>query len=490
MPRKRTQSQSVFQNWWYSLRIKSQQLYQKVVIFLQKRPLTSFFVALGVLLFVIILSSLIASSKQKVTTPTVVKPVQVYSIGTAPKVTLQAKIEKSGVIKIMAQTAGVVQTIHVTEGQHVSAGDWLVSLSTNYQGDDASGIQAAIAQRQYQNVLDSYPIQKDLIRKQRDVAQKTSDNTEQLRQISQQSIAATQDLINLDNDMLNQVNTTLATFQATASATPGGNQPLILQTQQLKAQLQSGLLQLNSQLRQTQYQTNTDNPPTQLANLQKDITTAQLDVQEKALDLNKEVSRLQAGLAAVSESLMHPAAPRSGTVERVYVTEGQLVSPGTAIAQITADDPDVTAVVLVPRSLATTISSFDESALHADGKEISLKPRYISQEATDGELYAILYSLPTSFQHLVTQGGYLLVDVPVGLPNTGSTIPFIPLDSVYQTQDTAYVYVAEQGVVKSRQVTLGNVYGSIVAVASGLQSGDQIILDRTVIAGDHVNAHK
>ena len=46
-----------------------------------------------------------------------VKTVQTLAIGQTPSVKLQAQIEKKGIIQIVAQTPGVVDTIHTKEGQ-------------------------------------------------------------------------------------------------------------------------------------------------------------------------------------------------------------------------------------------------------------------------------------------------------------------------------------------------------------------------------------
>jgi multidrug efflux pump subunit AcrA (membrane-fusion protein) len=71
-----------------------------------------------------------------------------------------------------------------------------------------------------------------------------------------------------------------------------------------------------------------------------------------------------------------------------------------------------------------------------------------------------------------------------------SSVPFIPIDSVYQTNEVAYVYLAVDKKnyyqVNSRRVSLGEVYGDFVEVNSGLGSADKIVLDRSVIEGDKV----
>lgn len=64
--------------------------------------------------------------------------------------------------------------------------------------------------------------------------------------------------------------------------------------------------------------------------------------------------------------------------------------------------------------------------------------------------------------------------------------PFVPLDSVYQTVDSAYVYILKNGKAVSTKVDLGSVYGGYVEVLKGVTDGDHVILSRTVINGDSV----
>ena len=60
------------------------------------------------------------------------------------------------------------------------------------------------------------------------------------------------------------------------------------------------------------------------------------------------------------------------------------------------------------------------------------------------------------------------------------------VDSVFQTQDQAFVYVANNGYAESRKIVLGQVLGRFVEVTKGLSEEDQVILDRFVITGDPV----
>lgn len=455
--------------------------YNSFLVIAKKRPLPTFGVLLFLLLVFIILSNLINKPKatlEETTLPT--KEVSTYTIGESPRISVQAQVEKSGVIKIVALGGGVVQKINVEVGQSVGRGTNLVSLSTNYQGGNAFSVQRQLAYAQYKNVTDTYQTNKDLINKQKELAEKSNENTDELRQISNQSLDSTRTVVNLNNEIL----TSLEALQADQEA--NNNQTGALQTKQLRSQLLSANGQLENALRNTEYASNSDNPPTQIANISKEIALKQLDIQSKALDLNKEVSRLSLTLAQINESLMYPATPIDGVVERIFVREGQSVAPGTPIAQISGVSNNLIAVAFLSKELSQGIGRATPSTIHVGEKTFESVPFYVSDEATDGSLYTAHFAIPLEYASEVTDKSYITIEVPLDFPKTGSTVPFVPIDSVFQTEKEAFLFVMENGKAVSRKVSLGQVLGRFVEVEKGLKSSDQVILNRNVIQGDPV----
>lgn len=444
----------------------------------------SFFITIGILFVLILINSLLTPRPKEPTVQKQMKEVSVYRIGQAPIVSISAKVDKAGVVKIVAQTPGIVSQINVENGQEVSKGTVLISLSSNYQGGNVQGVSRQIAATQYQNTKDTYATQKDIIAKQRQLADQQRENTEELRNITNTSIDETQSLVNLNSDILNSIKASILSLQSTNVG--GVNNTAIQNAQQLQAQLQAGNNQLQSGLRSAQYQSNTSNPPTEIANITHDMVLEQLQVQEKALNMGLELGRLQLELAQIAEGTMYPAAPFDGVVQEVHVHEGQSVNPGTVLVTFSGYDKAATIIGKVPLAIANKASKLEESTLYIGNKTYKELPSYISEESTDGNLNSIVFSLPDEAYGNITNGQYVKIDVPIGYPDTGKTTPFLPIDSVYQTQDGSYVYVANNGIVESRKVTLGNVVGGSVEIVSGIKNGDAVILDRNVVVGDSV----
>lgn len=451
-----------------------------LISFIRKRPWVSFFGILGLLLLLIIGSILINRPKSdqgvKERGP---KRVDVYRIGELPRVSLLGKIEKSGVIKINAQMGGIIQDINVLEGQSIKKSANLIQLSSTYDGANISSVQRQLAQTQYKNVVDTFDSQKDLIKKQREIADKTNANAEELRSIGRSSLDETRTLLSFNEELLRDVESLLQSTQ-----TPPEE---MAQAKQLRAQLLSATNQIKSALRQLEYQTNEDKPQAQLSDLGKEITLKQLDIQEKSLEMNKELLRLQLNLAFISESLMHPTSPITGVVERVFVKKGQSVTPGDPLLIISGNTQEATIVVLAPSEIADAVSRVETSTVTIGYDNFQSVPSYISANATDGVLYTIMYSVPDVLAYLITDSMFVTVEIPIGYPDTTSAAPYVPLDAVYQTQDSEFVYVIAGNKVKSKTVRLGQVLGTYVQVENGISQGDRIIINRNVIEGETVS---
>ncbi len=452
---------------------------------IEAKPLRFFFIFLICLLALILLSNFLTKPKKKEDqVKKEARKVEFYNIGSAPRVEVQATVEKSGVITISALTAGVIQKVNVQEGAKVGRGSRLLWISSGYNGGAISSYQRELAARQYNFTKDTYGLQKDSIAKQRDVAFKTESNAYELREITRKSIDETKSLVSLNEEILKSLDSSLKTLEDTNVS--GANDAAINSTKQIKAQVLAGLSQTRSALRASEYQVNADMPPAKLSELQKDLTLKALELQEKSLDLSLEVSRIQLRIAEIGESLNYPSAPIAGTVERVFVRAGQLINPGMPLVTISGTSSSLTAKAFIPAAYAKSMSRTEPSILKNGAKSVELIPYFISQEAVEGSLHLAAYKIPEDFSEGLSDKNIITVSLPIGSADTVAAVPFIPIDSVYQAADRAYVFVADGGVSKSKEIKTGQVFGSSVEVVSGLGKEDKVILDRTVVEGERV----
>jgi len=457
---------------------------QKTVGHLAKKyPFGALFVTLAVLVSLIVLNNLLnRPPATEDDTPPTPKKVSVYRIGEAPTIQVQAQVEKSGVITITALTPGVVQNITVQPGQVVNKGRTLISMSSNYQGGNAVALQSQVAARTLQNANETYDTQKEIISKQKGISNKSDENNDELRSITDNSLQETRDLISLNDSILSTLNDNLTTYEAandTANA---------LLTKQSISSYTAANNSLKSALRANEYSSSGDKPPAQISDLNREVAMKQLEIQEKAVDLNRDIARLQYQIARVQAATMYPSAPFNSTVQRVFVKVGEAVNPGTPLVQLsqTIEEDPIVAIAYVPREIAQSTTYAQPSILSIGTIQYDTYPSYITQDAIKGQLYGIYFPIPDNYSQYVTEDGYISVQMPIGSSDTSAAVPFIPIDSVYQTEDAAYVFISKNNVATSKEIILGPVLGRYVEVASGLTSGDIIILDRTVVGGDVV----
>lgn len=487
------------------IRNNIRKLYSFIRTDIRKRPLVNFYLALFIFVLIVVLSSVLQAPPKAKEVKNPAKSVSLYYIGSVPKLKVSAQIEKTGVVKVVALSGGVVQKINYKEGDNVTKGNTLISLSTNYQGGNTMSVQRQLANNQYQSAVDTYDLQKNIIQGQRDVATTSADNANKMRDLSNASRDRTRQLIDINKAFLENLDNQLKAAQPSNIPTPtGGLAPVnpnpgpseipnpisVIQAQ--RAQLLAGLAQAEGSLASLDYQADSDKPPAELARLQEDLTLKQLDLQEKMLGVNKEAARLQLQLAQVTEALMYPSSPISGVVQRIFVHEGDVVSPGTQLAVVSQNDgkDSTVAVAYVPADIAGKISKAEDSILTAGEKQVKESPYFISGDAVTGNSYAVYYTVPDDFAGILTDRGYMDIEIPIGYADTTAAAAYVPIDSVYQSESEAYLFVDEKKKAKSRRVELGNVYGGFVEVKKGLRDGDQVILTRNVVDGDGVEILK
>jgi multidrug efflux pump subunit AcrA (membrane-fusion protein) len=466
-------------------------LFSKSKAIIDRFPLFTFFGFLAILLLIVVVSNSLRTPPPVVTdSPAPVKDVTTYQLGEQPRVQIQAKVEKSGTITLVAQTAGVVQQIKRKAGEKVNRGTAVVILSTTYQGGNAPAVGRQIAQKNYQFLVDNYDAQKAIIDQQKDIAQKGNTQASDLRSINRQSLDETKSLIDLDTEIIAGLDKQIA--KLTAESIDGSNDAAIIQAKSLKAQAQGGLNSLRAGLRAAEYSSADDKTGAQLSAAQRDLTLKTLDLQQKTLDLNRDISKLNVRLSQISEALMYPASPCAGVVERVFVKVGQAVTPGTVIASIRGNKDEASLVALVSQHMAQNISIVEPSTLMIENQKISLQPTYISKEPTEGTLHSVIYNVPSEYANALSNGSSVTVEMPMGADYASTERSYIPLDAVYQTQDHSYVYTVDKNQegspsAKTRRVKLGTVYGQFVEVIEGITTEDYVILNRNVLEGDVVH---
>ena len=217
------------------------------------------------------------------------------------------------------------------------------------------------------------------------------------------------------------------------------------------------------------------------------IARKQVTIQKRNLELNRDTIDLTLEKAQIADALHYPSAPTKGIVEKIYVKPGERVQVGTPLISFLTDNDSVTLEMMVSLNVAKMISVNEPSFVEINNLRIEVTPIYISREATDGQQYSVLYSMPKEYADQVANQGFVDVRVPLENSAANKFAPMVPIDAVQLTQDEAYVFLFVDGVAESRKVKLGNVYGEFVQIVEGLERNEEIVLNRNVFHGDRIS---
>lgn len=224
--------------------------------------------------------------------------------------------------------------------------------------------------------------------------------------------------------------------------------------------------------------------PTITTSLQESIQIEQLKRQRVILQNTLENNPLRLKLAEQNDTVLNPKTPVAGIVESVPVRVGDFVPAGAILATIHADHGAITAEALVSQKTALLFTPAIGTELNQGAETAELFPTYFSREDTHNGLYSILFTLPQTFKASTTSGQFLTIELP--LVSAANQMTLVPIDAVFQDDTGARVLLEQDGLAVSRAVSLGTVYGSFIEISSGLASEARLILNRSVIAGDHV----
>lgn len=170
--------------------------------YIAQNPFKSFYIALGIFVITIGLSHFL-SQKAPDTKKTIIpsKQVRTFKLSDNTSITTTGTVEKNGVTTIVALSGGVVQRINLKEGSTVYKGQAVVSLSSNYQGGNAAGIQSALAKLGYDQTLATYDNQKTILQKQKEIAEKVDANADEARDKNPMKLKEDEALSNLQKDI-------------------------------------------------------------------------------------------------------------------------------------------------------------------------------------------------------------------------------------------------------------------------------------------------
>lgn len=221
----------------------------------------------------------------------------------------------------------------------------------------------------------------------------------------------------------------------------------------------------------------------ELTETEEDIALENLKKEKEIRKTTLENSRLNLELALRNDAVLRPKSGFAGTITSIAVRPGQFVSAGETLATLSAVGQASTLEALLPSETAWLLDPTKPASLGINGQTFPLTPLYLATQENEIGLYSAVFSLPTEAAALLTNDRY--TDISVMLQSREGRV-LLPLDSIFQDNNRAWVMAEEDGLVRSKSVTLGNIFGNYAEVQEGIAPGTHVILSRGLIEGEAV----
>ncbi|GAB1528920.1 efflux RND transporter periplasmic adaptor subunit [Brevibacillus formosus] len=355
------------------------------------------------------------------------KIVQVHTVKQTDSlpIPLTAIVEYKQESHLAFGASGTIERMNVTKGAKVTQGQVLSSLNTNYY---QKGLEAAQSQVQSASALRSKTLQgasADLISKQRLAV----DSQEKRLKDAQRKWETAQELFK--GGAISQ--SELDSAQS--------------EKEQIEISLQEARITLDKLLKGAEV---------------NEIASADANLKQAASEVELAKKTLQ-------ETQL--VAPFSGTVIDVTQKAGSLAQPGQSIIHL-VDGSEVKLKVDVPLDVRENYKQGDTVPVAVEGKaKITGTITFISpvlNEETGKYLVEIAVS---NKDNMLIEG--MVATVEMSRKVNGM---LVPVQSVGIKETQRFVMVVENGVLKRRDVEVGQIIGNNVEILSGLQSGNQILI--------------
>ena len=196
--------------------------------------------------------------------------------------------------------------------------------------------------------------------------------------------------------------------------------------------------------------------------------------------LEAGIQNAKSGLDQLDTALEHVdgsgnvIAPLSGTLATMNAVEGSYISNSLPLAVVNGGGPmRVTASVsetLVPQ---LAIGDTAEVTASAIGQTFSAVIRSVERAANaQTKLYTVTLTVPEEVEGLLPG---MFADV-VFRTNVSENTIVVPSDAILTSEDTQYVFVAEDGTARYTEITTGLTGTGVTEVLTGLTEGQQLVV--------------
>lgn len=272
----------------------------------------------------------------------------------------------------------------------------------------------------------------------------------------------------------------IANHEASITATSAGTLVAVnfdlgtnVQKGQVIAQIDNALLQLNLEaavLQQQKLQKDYD----RYNKLLQGEATTEANLQDIKYNLDNATVKVNQIKKQIADNLIK--APVSGQIVAKSVEPGEYVSPGKQLGKV-VDISKLKVDVQVSESDAYKISKGADVKITTDlypQEVFTGKVIFVSQQGDAAHNYQIQVELPNSKTHPLKAGTFVYAEF---VKNNQHQALQIPRTALVESMKNPYVYVIQNGKALSRKIAVGRELGANIEVVSGLQQGEQVVVN-------------
>jgi len=281
--------------------------------------------------------------------------------------------------------------------------------------------------------------------------------------------------------------TLVAFHEADITATTSGNLQSVdfnlgsvVQAGQVIARIDNTLLNLRLEAAQLQQQ-KLQRDYNRYENLLKGEATTETNLQEIKFNLDNANNQIKQINKQVADNQIK--APVSGQITVKNVETGEFVNPGTVLGKV-VNVSRLKVDVQIGESDVYKLNNGQKVNVTTDlypGKIFDGKITFISQQGDAAHNYQVQVELTNSSSHPLRAGTFVYADF---IQQGAGQALQIPRSALVESMKNPYVYIVQNGKAVMRKLTVGRDMGDNIEVISGLDTGDQVVVNGQINLAD------
>ncbi|MBD3362246.1 HlyD family efflux transporter periplasmic adaptor subunit [Candidatus Dojkabacteria bacterium] len=391
--------------------------------------------------------------------------------------------DNKNIVVIKSLTKGIVNKIKPDLGDSVKKDQELIELTETYTGNEIYDAKIEIAEKKVEQAKDYYNFLDKIEDEKTDREEEIQDNFEELQDLKEDKLESYNTQIETIENIITDIENILD------SGSTNLDQKIDL-TQELY-----DLKELRFEINLLEYETDRRYPGTEIADLENEINEKTIRNETDLAELDYELAKLYLDLLLIQADLRTLSSPINGTIEQILYPEGSAVQSGDELLIINGEQ-DTILLSHVSSQLAKNIDIKRDALIDIDGNTYEGDIEFVSKTPVKNSLYEIIIEPDKAIRDNLQIGASFSISLPIKtkIENIDMEIEdkiYIPIDSVYKTNQYSYVFVLEGDRAMIKAVQTGKITGGDqIEIVSGLEEGEILILTKKIVPNQKVIIQK